>query len=117
MSAVSSAAKPPLSLPLRLNLSVMMFLQFGIWGAWFVVFFPYLRGLNFTGEQAGALMGNMALGAIFSTIFAGYVATKRGLPIDKLVIASLRMNDKGYELCSLEEADEFAKKRNKKSPT
>lgn len=76
MSAAPSVSKPPLSLPLRLNLSVMMFLQFAIWGAWFVVFFPYLRGLNFTGEQAGALIGNMALGAIFSTIFAGYIADR-----------------------------------------
>jgi nucleoside transporter len=72
----SPAVKPPLALSLRLNLSLMMFLQFGIWGSWFVVFFPYLRGLNFTGEQAGALIGNMALGAIFSTIFAGYIADR-----------------------------------------
>ena len=71
-----ASAAPPLALPHRLKLSVMMFLQFAVWGAWFVVFFPYLRGLDFTGEQAGALMGNMALGAIFSTIFAGYVADR-----------------------------------------
>lgn len=76
MSAAPSPAAPPLAFPLRANLSVMMFLQFAIWGAWFVVFFPYLRGLNFTGEQAGALIGNMALGAIFSTIFAGYIADR-----------------------------------------
>ncbi|MDY3563109.1 MFS transporter [Gemmata sp. JC673] len=75
MSAAQSAA-PPLSLPLRINLSVMMFLQFAVWGAWFVVFFPYLLGLNFTSSQAGALIGNMALGAIFSTIFAGYIADR-----------------------------------------
>jgi nucleoside transporter len=61
---------------LRLNLSIMMFLQFAVWGAWFVVFFPYLRNLDFTGAQAGALIGNMALGAIFSTIFAGYFADR-----------------------------------------
>jgi len=78
---VASADTPrspdaPLLLPLRLNLSVMMFLQFAIWGSWFVVFFPYLRGLNFSGEQAGFLMGNMAFGAILSTIFAGYVADR-----------------------------------------
>lgn len=74
--ASSMSSAPPLAWGLRLNLSVMMFLQFAIWGAWFVVFFPYLRGLNFTGEQAGALMGNMALGAIISTIFAGYIADR-----------------------------------------
>ncbi len=66
----------PLALPLRLNLSVMMFLQFAVWGSWFVVFFPYLTNLKFTGERAGALIGNMALGAILSTIFAGYIADR-----------------------------------------
>jgi nucleoside transporter len=69
-------AKPPLAMGVRLNLSIMMFLQFAVWGAWFVVFFPYLTGKGFTGEQAGALIGNMALGAILSTIFAGYVADR-----------------------------------------
>jgi nucleoside transporter len=69
-------AAPPLDSGLRLKLSVMMFLQFAIWGAWFVVFFPYLTNLKFTGEQAGALIGNMALGAILSTIFAGFVADR-----------------------------------------
>src|SRR5262245_7464619 len=67
---------PPLAMPVRVNLSIMMFLQFAIWGAWFVVFFPYLLGNGFTGTQAGALVGNMALGAIFSTIFAGYIADR-----------------------------------------
>ena len=66
---------PPLAIPLRINLSVMMFLQFAIWGAWFVVFFPYLPG-SFTGDAGRRLMGNMALGAIFSTIFAGYIADR-----------------------------------------
>lgn len=79
MSSADSPAPsgaPPLAMPVRINLSIMMFLQFAIWGSWFVVFFPYLRGLNFTGEQAGALVGNMALGAIFSTIFAGIIADR-----------------------------------------
>ncbi len=72
----SSASAPPLGLGLRLNLSVMMFLQFAVWGAWFVVFFPYLKGKGFSDEQASALVGNMALGAIFSTLFAGYIADR-----------------------------------------
>ena len=72
----SASTAPPLALPVRVNLSVMMFLQFAIWGAWFVVFFPYLLGSGFTGTQAGALVGNMALGAMFSTIFAGYIADR-----------------------------------------
>jgi nucleoside transporter len=78
MASAVTARSPdaPLSLPLRLNLSIMMFLQFAIWGSWFVVFFPYLRGLNFSGAQAGALFGNMALGAILSNLFAGYIADR-----------------------------------------
>jgi nucleoside transporter len=61
---------------LRLNLSVMMFLQFAVWGAWFVLFVPYLKGKGFSNEQASALFGNMALGAILSTMFAGYIADR-----------------------------------------
>jgi nucleoside transporter len=75
-SPAAPSSAPPLEMGLRLKLSVMMFLQFAIWGAWFVVFFPYLTNLKFTGEQAGALIGNMALGAILSTIFAGFVADR-----------------------------------------
>lgn len=70
------SSAPPLAMPVRLNLSIMMFLQFAVWGSWFVIFFPYLTGKGFSGTQAGALVGNMALGAIFSTIFAGYIADR-----------------------------------------
>ncbi len=74
-TAAASQA-PPLALGPRLNLSVMMFLEFAIWGSWFVVFYPYLKGKGFTDEQAGSLVGNVALGAILSTLFAGYVADR-----------------------------------------
>lgn len=67
---------PPLAMGLRLNLSLMMFLEFAVWGSWYVVFYPYLKGKGFTDEQAGALMGNFALGAIFSSLFAGYIADR-----------------------------------------
>jgi nucleoside transporter len=75
-ASAGSASAPRLAMGTRLSLSVMMFLQFAIWGSWFVVFFPYLKGKNFTDEQASAIMGNMALGAIFSTVFAGYIADR-----------------------------------------
>lgn len=70
------AVQPPLAFWTRLNLSIMMFLQFAIWGAWFVVFFPYLTGRGFTDVQAGALIGNVALGAILSNLFAGFLADR-----------------------------------------
>jgi nucleoside transporter len=67
---------PPLDMGLRFKLSVMMFLEFAIWGSWFVVFYPYLKRLGFSDTEAGALVGNVALGAILSTLFAGYIADR-----------------------------------------
>lgn len=76
MSSSVPPAAPPLALPLRGQLSVMMFLQFAVWGAWAVVFYPYLANLRFSDGQIGWLAGNMALGAILSMMFAGYVADR-----------------------------------------
>jgi nucleoside transporter len=73
-TALSQA--PPLAMGLRLNLSLMMFLEFAVWGSWSVVFYPYLKGKGFSDEQAGALIGNLALGAIFASLFAGYIADR-----------------------------------------
>jgi nucleoside transporter len=75
-TSTGASPAPPLAMGLRLNLSVMMFLQFAVWGAWFVVFYPYLTGKGFSDQQAGALIGNMALGAILSSLFAGYIADR-----------------------------------------
>jgi nucleoside transporter len=75
MAGVMSTA-PPLALGLRIKLSIMMFLEFAIWGSWFVVFYPYLKGKGFSDAEAGALVGNVALGAIISTLFAGYIADR-----------------------------------------
>lgn len=68
---------PPLALDVRLKLSVMMFLQFAVWGSWFVVLGPYLgKGLGFDGTQIGSIYGTMALGAIFSMMVAGQLADR-----------------------------------------
>lgn len=69
--------KPPLDMGVRLRLSVMMFLQFAVWGAWFVVLGVYLeKGLKFNGGQIGSVYGTMALGAIFSMMVAGQLADR-----------------------------------------
>lgn len=58
------------------QLSVMMFLQFFIWGAWFVTLGTYLGSINFTGSQIGYtyLMNN--IGAIISPFFIGMIADR-----------------------------------------
>ena len=71
-----STAAPPLGMGPRLNLSGMMFIQFAIWGSWFVVFTTYLGKLGFTGTEQGLLFGNMALGAIISPMIVGVIADR-----------------------------------------
>jgi nucleoside transporter len=72
-----STAAPPLGMGLRLNLSVMMLLQFAVWGSWFVVLGVYLeKGLGFSAEWIGAIYGTMALGTIFAPMFIGQIADR-----------------------------------------
>ena len=44
MSSAPTALTPA---ALKFKLSLMMFLQFVIWGAWFEIGFSYIPGLNF----------------------------------------------------------------------
>lgn len=77
-SAVASA-KPPLDMGLRIKLSVMMFLQFAIWGSWFVILGNYLANLDpakFDGKVIGGIYGTMALASIFAPLFVGQIADR-----------------------------------------
>ncbi len=61
----------------RFRLSVMMFLQFALWGSWFVTMGTYLeKGLGFSGLQVGAAYSTMNWGAILAPIIAGAVADR-----------------------------------------
>jgi len=61
----------------RFQLSLMMFLQFFIWGAWYVTMGTYLdKVLHATGIQVGAAYSAMAIATIFSPIFVGMIADK-----------------------------------------
>jgi nucleoside transporter len=77
--------KPPLSFEMRLPLSVMNFLEFAIWGAWFVVLGQYLNALNFSGKQIGRIYATMSLGAIFTPILFGFAADKF-IPGEQLMV-------------------------------
>jgi len=61
----------------KLKLSVMMFLQFFVWGAWFVALGPFLaKNLNATGAEIGAVFSTQSWGAIIAPFIIGLIADK-----------------------------------------
>lgn len=75
MTVVSSTA-PPLSGKLNFQLSLMMFLQYGIWGAWLPILFPYMGYLGFKPSESVAIFFVGAVGAIVGPFLAGQIADR-----------------------------------------
>ncbi len=75
---------------MQARLSAMMFLEYLIWGAWYVTLGTWLSGgLHLSGQQIGWAAGTTALGAIFAPFFVGLVADK--LFATQKVLAALHL--------------------------
>ena len=75
---------------LRFRLSLMMFLNYFVWGCWYVTLGTYLTAnLKFTGTQAGAVFGTSALAAMISPVLVGLVADRYFPPARVMAILHL----------------------------
>jgi len=72
-----NAVSGGMPLSIRLQLSLMMFLNYVIWGAWYVTIDTYLTTtLHFTGTEAGAVFATAALASMISPFFVGLFADR-----------------------------------------
>jgi nucleoside transporter len=79
-----------MNLQIKARLGIMMFLEYFIWGAWYVTIGTWLSTtLHFTGRQVGLVAGSTALGAIVAPFFVGLIADK--LFATEKVLAALHL--------------------------
>ncbi|MFP4096925.1 MAG: nucleoside permease [Cyclobacteriaceae bacterium] len=92
----------------RVQLSSMMFLEYLVWGAWYVTLGTYLgTTLEFEGSQIGLAYGAFAIAAMISPFFVGMVAD-RFFPTER-VLAVLHFAGAGllFWLAQIEEFNLF----------
>jgi nucleoside transporter len=72
------------------QLALMMFLNYVVWGSWYVTLGTYLTAtLGFSGTETGAIFGTTALASMISPFFVGMIAD-RFFSTEK-VLASLHL--------------------------
>src|SRR4051794_6068826 len=82
----------------RLKLSVMMFLQFFIWGAWYVTGPNYLSTIGFTGKDFGTMYSVGPIAGMISPFFVGMIADR--FFAAQRVLAVMHLVGAGLMLCA-----------------
>ncbi|MFM1803859.1 MAG: putative nucleoside transporter YegT [Planctomycetota bacterium] len=87
-SAPVSGFAPGSAPYVRTRLSIMMFLQYAIWGAWLPILYPFLMGhRGFTLDETGLCLMAGAVGALAGPFIAGQLAD-RSFATEKLLAVS-----------------------------
>lgn len=60
----------------RIRLWIMMFLEFFVWGAWYVTMGTYLTKVGFPGSAVGSAYSTTSIAAIVSPFFVGLIADR-----------------------------------------
>ena len=90
---------------LKIKLSFFMFLQYFIWGSWYVSMGTYLANvLKFSGQEIGAAYGAFAIGSMISPFFVGLIAD-RYFASEKLLAVPGILG--GAVLCALPHVTQF----------
>ncbi|HEY7424171.1 MAG TPA: MFS transporter [Gemmataceae bacterium] len=74
-TSTGASPAPPLPMRLRVHLSLMMFLEFAIWGAWYSVLSNRLTAMGLS-DYIGRIFGTLAVGSIFAPLFIGQIADR-----------------------------------------
>ena len=93
---------------LKVQLSAFMFLQYFIWGSWYVSMGTYLaNALKFGGQEIGAAYGAFAIGSMISPFFVGLIADRYFASEKMLGVLGLLG---GAVLCLLPQADDVRRR-------
>jgi len=77
-SSGPNAPAPPTGLgaKLRTQLSIMMLLQYALWGAWWSVLGKYISALEYGGTEIGRIYATTAIASIISPLVFGQIADR-----------------------------------------